>query len=125
MHVLAYLVILLYLLISLLILKTFSFVTGICWGDPHFRTLDNQNFTFNGLGEYTILQVRTENVTFDLQGRTSRPVRDDGTLSTATVFSAFAAKEGPTGGTVHFELNDNKSGMTNTLCNLFKCSFYY
>jgi len=104
--------------------------TGICWGDPHIRTLDNHNFTFNGLGEYTLLQVRTENVTFDIQGRTTRPLRVDGKYSTATVFSAFAALEGPTGARVHFELDDSKSGDNNHLwtthmyvnANVIKCN---
>ena len=95
--------------------------TGICWGDPHIRTLDNQNFTFNGLGEYTLLQVRTENVTFDIQGRTTRPLRVDGQYSTATVFSAFAALEGPTEARVHFELDDSKSGDNNLKSTTHTC----
>lgn len=67
------------------------------------------------MGEYTLLQVRTENVTFDLQGRTSRPVQNDGKYSTATIFSAFAALENYTGARVHFEIDDTKSGPNITL----------
>jgi len=107
--------------------QMFLFVIGICWGDPHIRTLDNQTFTFNGLGEYTLLQVRTENTTFDIQGRTVRPLQDNGKYSTATVFSAFAALEGSTGASAHFELDDSKSGIYQTptstkyLLNVIKC----
>ena len=43
-------------------------VTGWGWGDPHITTLDDQTYTFNGLGEYVVLrsgdleiQARTEN----------------------------------------------------------------
>ena len=97
---------------------TYVYILGICWGDPHIRTLDNLNFTFNGLGEYTLLQVRTENVTFDIQGRTSRPMQDNGKYSKATIFSAFAAVEGPTGARIHFELDDRKSGVCNTVLSL-------
>ncbi|XP_045179635.2 deleted in malignant brain tumors 1 protein-like [Mercenaria mercenaria] len=83
---------------------------GIFWGDPHFRTLDGLPFTFNGLGEYTLLQVRTENFTFDLQARTERARKKDGTLSDATVFSAFAAMES-SGASIHVELNQAKTGI--------------
>uniref|UniRef100_S4RE12 VWFD domain-containing protein n=1 Tax=Petromyzon marinus TaxID=7757 RepID=S4RE12_PETMA len=44
---------------------------AILIGDPHITTLDNVSYTFNGLGEYTILEVFTNNVTsFTMQGRT-------------------------------------------------------
>jgi len=92
------------------------FILGICWGDPHIRTLDSQNFTFNGLGEYTLLQVRQEDVSFDLQGRTSRPLREGGKYSTATIFSAFAALERQTNARIHFELDDHKTGVLSSAC---------
>ncbi|RDD39041.1 Mucin-like protein, partial [Trichoplax sp. H2] len=61
------------------------------WGDPHVKTLDGKQYTFNGLGEYVLL--RTIGNTFVLQGRTMRAIRN-GTLSAAaTVFSAFATTE--------------------------------
>jgi len=50
-------------------------------------------------------------VTFDIQGRTSRPLRKDGKYSTATIFSAFAALEKQTNAKVHFELDDRKTGI--------------
>ncbi|XP_078352119.1 mucin-like protein [Oculina patagonica] len=58
------------------------------WGDPHFKTLDDKNYTFNGIGEYTMLDA--ENGSFILQART---VLAPGNRSIATVFSAGAAEE--------------------------------
>lgn len=57
-------------------------------GDPHFKTLDGGNYTFNGVGEYTI--ITADNGTFVLQARTQLA---PGGLDTATIFSAGAAKE--------------------------------
>lgn len=54
-------------------------------------TLDGTPFTFNGYGEYFILKV--SGVDFALQGRMEPLVADDGSLSRATVYTAFAAKE--------------------------------
>lgn len=64
-------------------LKFWSLI-GFGTGDPHIATLDNRTYTFNGRGEYTLV----ENVMtgFALQGRTE-PVSE---TSNATQFSAFA-----------------------------------
>jgi len=85
-----------------------TFVSGTFWGDPHVRTLDEKTFIFNGLGEYTLLQIRTDNVTFDLQARTERAIKADGSLSEATVFSAFAAQDDTS--SFHCELNRESDG---------------
>ncbi len=61
------------------------FYTVWFWGDPHIRTLDGFRYTFNGLGEYTLLSVNTTNVTFAAQGRTDLVAN-----SSATQFTAFA-----------------------------------
>ena len=61
---------------------------GWFWGDPHFKTLDGMNYTFNGLGEYVMIDA--QNGTFQLQARTA-PAQ--GNSTTATIFSAGAAKE--------------------------------
>lgn len=53
-------------------------------GDPHIRTLDGKTYTFNGRGEYTLIEIL--NTGFTLQGRTE-PVSN---TSNATQFSAFA-----------------------------------
>ncbi|XP_015769331.1 PREDICTED: mucin-like protein [Acropora digitifera] len=57
------------------------------FGDPHVITLDGRNYTFNGLGEYTMINVQDN--FFQLQART-RLAKGGGT---ATVFSAAVAKE--------------------------------
>ena len=56
-------------------------------GDPHFITLDNKNYTFNGLGEYVMLDAN--NSLFQVQVRTQLAPGD----VKATVFSAGAAQE--------------------------------
>lgn len=58
------------------------------WGDPHIKTLDDKGYTFNGIGEYVM--VDADNGTFILQARTVLAL---GNRSIATVFSAGAAKE--------------------------------
>ena len=61
------------------------------WGDPHISTLDGRMYTFNGRGEYTLVQLGDQ---FELQGRTE-PVNMN---TTATQFSACAMAS-PTNGT--------------------------
>ena len=72
---------------------------GWLWGDPHFVTLDGGNYTFNGLGEYTM--VNAKNGSFELQART-KLAKGEGT---ATVFAAAVAKEVNTS-SVQVALND-------------------
>ena len=62
--------------------------SGWFWGDPHIKTLDNGNYTFNGLGEFVMIDA--QNGTFQLQARTTLA---QGNSTTATIFSAGAAKE--------------------------------
>ncbi|WAR24042.1 MUC4-like protein, partial [Mya arenaria] len=81
---------------------------GSFWGDPHFQTLDGMNFTFNGLGEFTLLQIDTANISFNLQARTTRAIKQDGNVSDATIFSAFASMD-DTGANIHVELNQAKT----------------
>ncbi|XP_060570647.1 fibrillin-2-like isoform X2 [Ruditapes philippinarum] len=83
---------------------------GTFWGDPHFATLDGLNFTFNGIGEFVLLHVSTENITFDLQARTDRTLKKDGNLTDATAFTAFAARDN-TNASVHVELNKARNGL--------------
>ena len=85
------------------------------WGDPHFVTLDNKSFTFNGLGEYTMVAI--DNGAFELQART---VRTSG-RGLGTVFSAAAAKEMNTA-TVEGRINNNgKQNDPAPVCLLFVC----
>ncbi|XP_053387247.1 uncharacterized protein LOC123541978 [Mercenaria mercenaria] len=90
--------------------KTSPYNFGTFWGDPHFSTLDGMNFTFNGLGEYTLLRINTDTCNFDLQARTERTLKEDGNLSDATVFAAFAAKDS-TNSSVHVERNKKRNGI--------------
>ncbi|XP_022800806.1 uncharacterized protein LOC111338572 [Stylophora pistillata] len=69
------------------------------WGDPHIVTLDGQNYTFNGLGEYTMVEL--QDASFQLQART-KLAKGGGT---ATVFVAAVAKEKDTS-TVQVNLKD-------------------
>ena len=68
----------------------FYHFTATGCGDPHFITLDGVEYTFNGFGEYTVLNINATN--FNLQGR-MQPLTDSGRSSRATLFSAFAMKE--------------------------------
>ncbi|KAJ8307562.1 hypothetical protein KUTeg_015646 [Tegillarca granosa] len=63
-------------------------------GDPHIITLDNKQYTFNGLGEYVYLKIDNANTTFEIQARTSFVTDVNGTVVNATIFSAFAARDG-------------------------------
>ena len=67
----------------------FSVATGI--GDPHMVTLDGVEYTFNGYGEYHILQVPPSG--FKLQGRMQPLINSYGRKTHGTVYKAFAMKE--------------------------------
>ena len=54
------------------------------------KTLDGLSYTFNGLGEYWLIQSDK----FALQGRTAKAIGKDGNPVNATIFSAFGAKDG-------------------------------
>ena len=86
-----------------------SFLSATFFGDPHIVTLDGKKYTFNGWGEYTLLKIQTENVTFTLQGRTDRAVTADGTVTDATIFSGFSAQD-HTNASLQVELTENKQG---------------
>ena len=62
------------------------------WGDPHITTLDGRTYTFNGWGEYILLEHLTDltnsTIGFTLQGRTS--LVNESISNSATQFSAFA-----------------------------------
>ncbi|RDD36357.1 Mucin-like protein, partial [Trichoplax sp. H2] len=79
------------------------------WGDPHIQTLDGKSYTFNGVGEYTLLE--SDNSFFTLQGRTRRPYITNTTqLAKGSVFSAFAMSKNDSD-TVEVKLN----AITNTV----------
>ncbi|KAK3583696.1 hypothetical protein CHS0354_021446 [Potamilus streckersoni] len=80
---------------------------GFSWGDPHIVTLDGFNYTFNGWGEYTLVEIGS---TFIIQARTDLAARADGDPTNATIFSAFAALDNQNA-SIHIELNKEKNGM--------------
>ncbi|KAK2158335.1 hypothetical protein NP493_1807g00024 [Ridgeia piscesae] len=85
---------------------------GWFYGDPHIRTLDGFQYTFNGLGEYTL--VETTHGNFTLQGRTAKARDANGTETDATVFSAFAARDVDSD-TVHIGMNATRDGFSLTI----------
>ena len=87
------------------------FISNVGWfyGDPHIRTLDGFQYTFNGLGEYTLIDTKYGD--FTLQGRTAKARDDKGQETDATVFSAFAAKDHESD-TVHVEMTAKRDGRS-------------
>lgn len=57
------------------------------FGDPHITTLDNVGYTFNGLGDFLLVQAQDTNSSFRLEGRTAQTGS-----AKATNFIAFAAQ---------------------------------
>ncbi|MEJ1283247.1 mucin 4 [Cricetulus griseus] len=57
------------------------------FGDPHITTLDNATYTFNGLGDFLLVQAQDTNSSFLLEGRTAQTGS-----AKATNFIAFAAQ---------------------------------
>ena len=90
------------------------FFTACVYGDPHIVTLDGFKYTFNGLGEFVLIE--TDSNRFSLQGRMVQAVDDVGSPISATVFSAIAGKE-LYSDTVQFELANNTDDEVNVLIN--------
>ena len=74
------------------------------YGDPHIVTLDGYKYTFNGLGEFVLIQ--TSDNSFSLQGRMVQALDSGGDPISATVFSAIVGKE-LYSDTVQFQLASN------------------
>ncbi|KAJ8307100.1 hypothetical protein KUTeg_015184 [Tegillarca granosa] len=84
---------------------------GSCFGDPHIQTYDGLKYTYNGLGEYILLQIRNNSrEILNLQARTVQAKDSLGRPVKATVFSGFAARE-INGGFFQVEINFNKTGL--------------
>ena len=73
------------------------------YGDPHIVTLDGHKYTFNGKGEYILIQTGGER--FTLQGRMEQASTVNSTLARATVFTALAVRQNDSS-TVEFRLED-------------------
>ena len=98
----------LYLLLALYDICTIHFHCYWCsacvYGDPHIVTLDGHKYTFNGKGEF--LLIETLDGSFVLQGRMAdAPGGTGNTNDAATVFTALVAKQNNSD-TVQIELSD-------------------
>ena len=63
------------------------FIAGGGHGDPHYTTMDGQSYTFAAAGEFTLLEIRSnQNITiFTLQGRLG-PERWPATVTKSIAF---------------------------------------
>ena len=73
---------------------------------PHIITLDGLKYTFNGKGEF--IMIETTDNSFTLQGRMDTILGPDGNPIPGTVFTALVAKEESTNTTVQFNLRSDK-----------------
>ena len=83
------------------------------FGDPHVRTLDGVQYTFNGRGEYTLVQALND--TFVLEGRMRPVANSNGTAFSAFVMGSFESgtsqnlnESSPITGIVHVELDGGR-----------------
>uniref|UniRef100_A0A8W8NAK6 Uncharacterized protein n=1 Tax=Magallana gigas TaxID=29159 RepID=A0A8W8NAK6_MAGGI len=83
---------------------------AINFGDPHIVTLDGLNYTFNGYGEYTMLNISKNTIQFDFQARTDLATTANDTTINATIFSAFVAQD-QTGSNLQIEMSRDKTRM--------------
>ena len=79
-----------------------SLFVGRMFGDPHIVTLDGFKYTFNGKGEFTLIETMDDS--FTLQGRMMQATNASGRPIAATVFSAIVAKQNDSD-TVQFALS--------------------
>ena len=72
---------------------SFLSVFTVAWifGDPHIVTLDGYKYTFNGKGEFTLIE--TDGGSFTLQGRMTEAINAFGQGVGATVFTSLVMKE--------------------------------
>lgn len=72
-------------------------------GDPHFTTFDGVEYTFNGLGEYTLFEINEINFTCQIR---SSPLKLNGSAkSDGTVFRAIAIKGDSETDSIQIELD--------------------
>lgn len=80
------------------------------FGDPHIVTLDGFKYTFNGKGEFVL--VETHDNSFTLQGRMEQPLDSNNQMAPGTVFTAIVAHQvGPVPRTVEFQVSEEDAGL--------------
>ncbi|XP_007955589.1 sushi domain-containing protein 2 [Orycteropus afer afer] len=72
------------------------------FGDPHFLTFDGTNFTFNGRGEYVLLEAGLTQLS--VQGRSQPRTMPNGTQALGTELTAVAVQEGTSSDVVEVRL---------------------
>ncbi|XP_077993853.1 uncharacterized protein LOC144447650 [Glandiceps talaboti] len=82
---------------------------SLMYGDPHISTFDDITYTFNGLGEYMLVNV--QNDYFQLQARTAQFTASDGSTTDATIFTSFAMQQNGSSN-VQFTLTSDKTDYT-------------
>ncbi|XP_043926724.1 mucin-4-like [Protopterus annectens] len=75
------------------------------YGDPHFTTLDGKSFTFNGLGDFILVNATDENTSFILEGRTNQTSGD----SYTSFIDVAAQYTSSTTNKVQFTLGSNNA----------------
>lgn len=84
------------------------------YGDPHIFTFDGTAYTFNGWGEYIIMNMhsrKTGDLLQTVQGRTAPTDTNAGSFSGATVYTAFALRDFQTNASVQIEISRDKQSM--------------
>ena len=94
-------------IIPIVIVPAVIFAFAFLFGDPHMLSLDLMPYTFNGKGEFILLE--TNDTSFTMQGRMVAALnRDDGEAA-ATILSAIVAKQRDSP-SVQFELLTDSDG---------------
>ena len=78
--------------------------SAFVFGDPHFVTLDGFRYTFNGKGEYVLIETNDTSFSLQVQGRMTEVMTATGMPSAATVLSALVAKQTDSD-TIQFEIS--------------------
>jgi hypothetical protein len=75
------------------------------YGDPHVVTVDGHKYTFNGKGEFTLIE--TEGNVFTLQGRMEQAMDLEGASAPGTVFTAIVAHLVATDTSIQFQVAED------------------
>ena len=97
--------------VNVVMTSMFCWRAALVWGDPHIETLDGYEYTFNGIGEYTMLRLFDNS--FTLQARTKQITSAQGAPVQASKWSAFAAQVRDNTNsfqTVQIEMNADETG---------------